>query len=104
LAIIIEGTRRVGGVGLIYDRLVETDRIEFFEFIFFLSLSIFAVKRLFKGLELFFILSFDPSPFKRHTFWSIMIGGFFTSLTVYGSNQATIQRYLALPSIRAAQL
>lgn len=77
-AIIIEGTRRIGGVTEIYDRLYETDRIEFFDF--------------------------DPSPFKRHTFWSIMIGGFFTSLTVYGSNQATIQRYMSVPSIRDAQM
>ena len=50
------------------------------------------------------ISSFNPTLFQRHTFWSIMVGGFFTSLTVYGSNQATIQRYLALPSIRAAQM
>lgn len=33
-----------------------------------------------------------------------MIGGFFTSLTVYGSNQATIQRYLSVPTVRDAQM
>ena len=78
IAIIIEGTRRVGGVSVIYNKAYETDRIEIFDF--------------------------DPTPFKRHTFWSIMIGGFFTSLTVYGSNQATIQRYLSVPSVKKAQM
>ena len=46
----------------------------------------------------------DPNPFKRHSFWALIIGGFFTSLTVYGSNQASIQRYLILPTIRDAQM
>ena len=77
-AIIIEGTRRVGGINVIYERAEATQRIELFDF--------------------------DPSPFKRHTFWSIMIGGFFTSLTVYGSNQATIQRYVSVPKARDAQM
>ena len=49
-------------------------------------------------------LSFNLTPFERHTFWSLMIGGFFTSLTVYGSNQATIQRYMTLPTIQAAKM
>ena len=78
LSIIIEGTRRIGGPDVIYNLADKTDRIEFFDF--------------------------DPSPFKRHTFWSIMVGGFFTSLTVYGSNQATIQRYISVPTIRHAQM
>ncbi|CAF0921410.1 unnamed protein product [Brachionus calyciflorus] len=78
ILIIILGSIQVGGVDIIYDRLVQGGRLEF--------------------------LDFNPSPFIRHTFWSIMIGGFFTSLTVYGSNQATIQRYLTLPTIRDAQI
>jgi hypothetical protein len=32
-----------------------------------------------------------------------MVGGFFTSLTVYGSNQATIQRYLTMGTVREAK-
>lgn len=77
-AVIVEGISRIGGLSIIYERALETDRIEF--------------------------LDFDPSPFKRHSFWSIMIGGFFTSLTVYGSNQATIQRYISVPTVKAAQM
>lgn len=78
IAIIVEGTRQIGSFSDIYDLADRTERIEFFDF--------------------------DPSPFKRHTFWSITIGGFFTSLTVYGSNQATIQRYISVPSVKSAQL
>ena len=51
-----------------------------------------------------FCFSFDPSPFTRYTFWSLVVGGFFTSMTIYGSNQAMIQRYLAMPSTRKAQM
>jgi hypothetical protein len=48
IAIIIEGTIRVGGFSVIWERAENTTRLELFDF--------------------------DPSPFKRHTFWSIMIG------------------------------
>ena len=47
--------------------------------------------------------SFDTSPFERHTFWTLVIGGFVTSMTIYGSNQAMIQRYLSMQSCRSAQ-
>ncbi|RNA40535.1 sodium-coupled monocarboxylate transporter 1-like [Brachionus plicatilis] len=76
-AIIIKGTASAGGVSQVWNRLYESDRIEFFDF--------------------------DASPFTRHTFWSLIFGGFFTSLTVYGSNQATIQRYLTMKTVKDAQ-
>ena len=41
-------------------------------------------------------LSLDPDPFKRHTFWTLVVGGIFTHLTTYGANQGTIQRYLSV--------
>ncbi|XP_067906294.1 sodium-coupled monocarboxylate transporter 1-like isoform X2 [Heterodontus francisci] len=39
--------------------------------------------------------NFDPSPFHRHTFWTIVIGGTFTWTAVYGVNQAQVQRYIS---------
>ncbi|XP_078077200.1 sodium-coupled monocarboxylate transporter 1-like [Mustelus asterias] len=39
--------------------------------------------------------SFDPNPFQRHTFWTIVIGGTFTWTGVYGINQAQVQRYIS---------
>ncbi|XP_060579756.1 sodium-coupled monocarboxylate transporter 1-like [Ruditapes philippinarum] len=47
--------------------------------------------------------NFDPSPFERHTFWTLVIGGFVTSMTIYGSNQAMIQRYLSMETRKKAQ-
>ena len=47
--------------------------------------------------------SFTPNPFQRHTTWALTIGSFFTSLTVYGSNQATIQRYMTMKTVSDAQ-
>ena len=46
IAIIIEGTIRMGGFNIIWDRALEGERLELFDF--------------------------DPSPFKRHTFWFLM--------------------------------
>nr|XP_056701810.1 sodium-coupled monocarboxylate transporter 1-like [Euleptes europaea] len=41
---------------------------------------------------------FDPNPLQRHTFWTIIIGGTFTWLGVYGINQSQVQRYIACKS------
>ena len=48
--------------------------------------------------------SFDPSPLTRHTTWGLTFGGAFTWLAIYGVNQAQVQRALAVPELRQAQL
>ncbi|KAH3773444.1 sodium-coupled monocarboxylate transporter 1-like [Dreissena polymorpha] len=47
--------------------------------------------------------NFDASPLERHTFWTLVFGGFMTSMTIYASNQAMIQRYLSMQTKRQAQ-
>ncbi|KAM4711822.1 sodium-coupled monocarboxylate transporter 1 [Anableps anableps] len=47
---------------------------------------------------------FDPNPLRRHTFWTISIGGTFIWLSVYGINQAQVQRYISCKSITHARL
>ncbi|XP_029707416.1 sodium-coupled monocarboxylate transporter 1 isoform X1 [Takifugu rubripes] len=37
---------------------------------------------------------FDPNPLRRHTFWTISIGGTFVWSSIYGINQAQVQRSL----------
>ncbi|XP_054844994.1 sodium-coupled monocarboxylate transporter 1 [Eublepharis macularius] len=47
---------------------------------------------------------FDPNPLQRHTFWTIIIGGTFTWLGVYGVNQSQVQRYIACKTRFQAKL
>lgn len=46
-------------------------------------------------------LSFDPT--ERHTLWSLMFGGIFIYLSLYGVNQTQVQRLLTVRSLSAAQ-
>ncbi|XP_053109125.1 sodium-coupled monocarboxylate transporter 1-like [Hemicordylus capensis] len=47
---------------------------------------------------------FDPNPLKRHTFWTITVGGTFTWLGIYGVNQSQVQRYIACKTRFQAKL
>ncbi|XP_046364591.2 sodium-dependent multivitamin transporter-like [Haliotis rufescens] len=78
LAIIIRGSIEVGGWDNIMAAAREADKLR--------------------------LDNFDPSPFVRYTFWSLIVGGFFSSLTIYGSSQAMIQRYLSMKSTKRAQI
>ncbi|NWS74073.1 SC5A8 protein, partial [Crotophaga sulcirostris] len=44
------------------------------------------------------IWDFSPNPLRRHTFWTIVIGGTFTWTTIYGVNQSQVQRYMSCKS------
>lgn len=48
--------------------------------------------------------SLNPDPFERHTFWTLAVGGVFMMLSLYGVNQAQVQRYLSARSEREAKL
>ncbi|KAF1482939.1 Sodium-coupled monocarboxylate transporter 2, partial [Eudyptula minor novaehollandiae] len=50
------------------------------------------------------IFDFDADPLRRHTFWTIVIGGTFTWLGLYGVNQSTIQRCISCKSEKHAKL
>ena len=49
-------------------------------------------------------LSFDPNPLRRHTFWTLSIGGTFTWLGIYGVNQSVIQRCISCKTQTQARL
>jgi len=70
LAIIIKGNDDVGGANTVWSRNYESGRVELF--------------------------NFEPDLRRRHTFWGCLIGGFFTWISVYGINQAQVQRYLTV--------
>uniref|UniRef100_UPI003AAE8977 sodium-coupled monocarboxylate transporter 1 n=1 Tax=Centroberyx gerrardi TaxID=166262 RepID=UPI003AAE8977 len=50
------------------------------------------------------VWDFDMNPLRRHTFWTITIGGTFIWVSVYGINQAQVQRYIACKSITHARM
>ena len=38
----------------------------------------------------------------RHTVWGLIIGGYFTWISIYGINQTQVQRYLSVPNMKMA--
>ncbi|XP_030167297.1 sodium-dependent multivitamin transporter isoform X1 [Lynx canadensis] len=78
LVVIIVGSTRVGGLGNAWEVASQHGRIS--------------------GIEL------NPDPFVRHTFWTLAFGGVFMMLSLYGVNQAQVQRYLSSRTEKAAIL
>ncbi|XP_035536898.1 sodium-coupled monocarboxylate transporter 1-like [Morone saxatilis] len=52
----------------------------------------------------FSFTSFDTNPLRRHTFWTITVGGTFVWISIYGINQAQVQRYISCKSLTHARL
>ncbi|GFS54763.1 putative sodium-dependent multivitamin transporter, partial [Nephila pilipes] len=77
-AVTIKGTMDVGGLSEVLRIAKEGERIQFF--------------------------NFDPDPTVRHTFWTLVIGGFFTYLAVHAVNQAQVQRLLTVRSLKKSQI
>uniref|UniRef100_A0A8C4PX50 Solute carrier family 5 member 8 n=1 Tax=Eptatretus burgeri TaxID=7764 RepID=A0A8C4PX50_EPTBU len=78
LAVIIRGCIVCGGIEAVWNTSYYGDRLNF--------------------------NNFDPSPLRRHTFWTLAIGGTFTWTSLYAINQAQVQRYISCKSLRQAQL
>ncbi|XP_078506127.1 sodium-dependent multivitamin transporter isoform X1 [Lissotriton helveticus] len=78
LAVIIVGTIKVGGMGEVWRIATESGRIA--------------------------DINLNPDPFERHSFWSLAIGGVFMMLSLYGVNQAQVQRYLSSKTEKEAIL
>uniref|UniRef100_A0AAX7VJJ3 Solute carrier family 5 member 8 n=1 Tax=Astatotilapia calliptera TaxID=8154 RepID=A0AAX7VJJ3_ASTCA len=49
-------------------------------------------------------VDFDINPLRRHTFWTLVIGGTFGWSAVYGTYQPQVQRYNSCKSIKHARL
>ncbi|XP_058449666.1 putative sodium-dependent multivitamin transporter [Malaya genurostris] len=47
--------------------------------------------------------NFDPDPTTRHTWWSLVIGGMFTYLSLYAVNQTQVQRLKTVKDLKSAQ-
>lgn len=73
LLIVYLGEGFLGGPGPIWSTNFKTDRLELF--------------------------NMDTNPTVRHTFWSVLIGGTFYWMTMFCSNQASIQKYMSVGNI-----
>uniref|UniRef100_V5H4Z4 Putative sodium-dependent multivitamin transporter n=2 Tax=Ixodes ricinus TaxID=34613 RepID=V5H4Z4_IXORI len=78
IAVVVVGTYNLGGLDKVWQEAEEGGRIEFF--------------------------NFDPDPTVRHTVWTLAVGGIFVYVSLYGVNQAQVQRLMTVSSLRKAQL
>ncbi|XP_053295208.1 sodium-coupled monocarboxylate transporter 1 [Pleuronectes platessa] len=46
---------------------------------------------------------FDPDPLKRHTFWTIVVGGSIMWVSIYAINQSQVQRYISCKTLGHAK-
>lgn len=77
LLVAFKGAYSIGGFGYVFDLASKNQRVEFF--------------------------NFNPDPTDRHTVWGLIIGCYFTWMSIYAVSQAMVQRYLTLPNLRGAR-
>ncbi|XP_066992320.2 sodium-coupled monocarboxylate transporter 2 [Anabrus simplex] len=76
IAVTILGTINVGGLGSIWEKNLESGRLD---------------------------VSFNPTPFTRNTFWTVTVGASFGWVSGTAVNQGTMQKFLSLPTIGNAR-
>ncbi|XP_068915371.1 sodium-coupled monocarboxylate transporter 1-like [Tenebrio molitor] len=72
------GIRSAGGVGAIWNKALEGDRLDIFDF--------------------------DPDPTKRDTFWIVIVGTSVYWLSMAGIHQSCVQKYLSVPTLNQSRL
>nr|XP_046239062.1 sodium-coupled monocarboxylate transporter 1 [Scatophagus argus] len=50
------------------------------------------------------VFDFDPDPLKRHTFWTITVGGSVMWASIYSINQSQVQRYISCKTLGHAKM
>ncbi|XP_067006335.2 sodium-coupled monocarboxylate transporter 1 [Anabrus simplex] len=78
ILVVIKSTIDIGGIGVVWQRNMDGDRIE--------------------------PPIFDPDPTLRYSFWSLTIGMFGIMLQMAVFNQNIMQRYMSLPRLRTAKI
>ncbi|XP_068989526.1 sodium-coupled monocarboxylate transporter 1 isoform X1 [Neodiprion pinetum] len=78
IVVTLLGTYQVGGPSEVWKRAVEAKRIEF--------------------------LNLDPSPYTRHTLWTVSIGSWLYSTAYISVNQTMVQRYRTLSTMKTAKM
>lgn len=75
--VIISGVTHAGGFANIFEAAAKGGRLELF--------------------------NFNPDPTIRHSWFTLIIGGMFTYLSLYAVNQVQVQRLMTVKSLKAAQ-
>ena len=101
LAVIIKGIFDACGAKVVWDRNYQSGRIELFKYLAIFHYIITFLKKLSTKKEfittyMVSISSFDTDLTTRHTVWTMIVGGYFTWISVYGINQTQVQRYLTV--------
>ncbi|XP_041483859.1 sodium-coupled monocarboxylate transporter 1-like [Lytechinus variegatus] len=102
LAVIIKGSSDLGGFSNVLRIVDEGNRLDLFEF----STDV-TVRHTFWGP---YHLSLPPSSLfstnvtVRHTFWGLTIGSSFMFLSIFGINQAQVQRYVSCHTVKIARI
>ncbi|KXJ26985.1 Sodium-coupled monocarboxylate transporter 1 [Exaiptasia diaphana] len=77
IAVVIVGSIEVGGMDEVWRINKEFGRLTFFDF--------------------------NPDPKVRNTFWTLTLGGAFTAMPVWTVSQTAVQRFLSVPTTKAAK-
>uniref|UniRef100_A0A667WJT9 Solute carrier family 5 member 8, like n=1 Tax=Myripristis murdjan TaxID=586833 RepID=A0A667WJT9_9TELE len=78
VAVIARGAVLQGGLGKIWEDAGNGGRLEAFDF--------------------------DPDPLRRHTFWTIVVGGSMMWTSIYSINQSQVQRYISCKTLTHAKM
>lgn len=126
ITLLVKGVIDVGGLDIVWERNVNSSRIEFFKSVH--QFSFFKIYLLIRFPNCVF--SIDTALSTRHSvpyliffqtiffniliilyllhiiskIWSVLVGGFFYWTAWYGTDQSTVQRFLAMPSLRKARM
>ncbi|GBP37988.1 Putative sodium-dependent multivitamin transporter [Eumeta japonica] len=75
--VLVHGAGKVGGLGNVINIALDGNRIDF--------------------------LKFNPDLTERHTWWSLVIGGMFTYLSLYAVNHTQVQRLLTVSTLERSR-
>ncbi|XP_036426974.1 sodium-coupled monocarboxylate transporter 1 [Colossoma macropomum] len=78
VAVIARGAVLQGGLGKIWEDNYKAGRLNTFDF--------------------------DPDPLRRHTFWTIVVGGSLMWVSIYSINQSQVQRYISCRTMTHAKM
>ncbi|CAG0902925.1 unnamed protein product [Darwinula stevensoni] len=97
LGVVIKGVAEAGSFSEIWRVADEGHRIEFFKLVVSFGVNSFTWKY-------FHPISTSGDLRVRNTVWSLLIGGFFIYVSLYGVNQAQVQRLLSTGSLKQGQM